>query len=793
MLRNYLKIAFRSLWKNRLFTAINVLGMSVGLACVVVLVLFAQKLLTWDDFHQKGDCIYYVQPEVNGKRQNQTVYPILDQMLKDYPEIEAGTHVQSWYTPWIHYGNKDLQEQTVFVDSTFFQIFSFPLKFGNAQTALKDKYSVVLSEKIAQNLFGNTDPTGKIVTLDDTLQFKVTGVLAEIPSNSSLQFNVILPAELLNNLPGFKQNADWYNTFASVFVLLKKGTDKAALEAKFPKLVKTHFSAEAKKQMIHLNLFKNYVYDATPMFSALIYGAIAIAAFLLLIVSINLVNLNVASALTRVKEVAMRQVVGATKRLILNQFWIESGLVMLVSLAFSVVFAVYFLIPNFNTLRDGKLQLSVDLSNDYPTILTVLGITLLVAIVAGTYPAVYLMRLKTTEAVKGKSSIDPRRGRVRQNSLIVLQFALAIVFIVGTIGMKSQIEYMKGAGVGYDKDNVLVFETDLAYKNQNAALSEGRVILDELRRNPNVESFSTSELTPVQYWQNFNDYYPDGNATKTTRLRHVSGAIDYFETYKIPFVEGRGFSNAYSSDSANNAVVLNEAAMKAFGWKTAMGKKLRQLNDNRVFTVIGVTKDFHYQSLKDEVEPLVHWYGGRQQLSRFLTVRLSDEAKGAALVQTLEARFKKIPARRTLSYFYLSDEIAKIYQTIDNVWRMVGFVTMVAILTACAGIFGLISLVAKQRTKEIGIRKVLGASVVSITALLSKDFLKLVGIAIVVAIPVSYWLGEKLLGYFSYRVQTQWWQFGLAAALAVGIALVSVVFQALKAALMNPVESLKTE
>ena len=793
MLRNYLKIAFRSLWKNRLFTAINVLGMSVGLACVVVLVLFAQKLLTWDDFHQKGDRIYYVQPEVNGKRQNQTVYPILDQMLKDYPEIEAGTHVQSWYSPWIHFGNKDLQEQTVFVDSAFFQIFSFPLKFGNGQTALKDKYSVVLSEKIAQNLFGNIDPTGKVVTLDDTLQCKVTGVLAEIPSNSSLQFNVILPAELLNNLPGFKQNADWYNTFAAVFVLLKKGTDKAALEAKFPKLVQTHFAVEAKKQTIHLNLYKNYVYDATPTFSALIYGAIAIAAFLLLIVSINLINLNVASALTRVKEVAMRQVVGATKRLILNQFWIESGLVMLVSLAFSVVFAVYFLIPNFNTLRDGKLQLSVDLSNDYPTILTVLGITLLVTIVAGTYPALYLMRLKTTEAVKGKLSIDPRRGRTRQNSLIVLQFALAIVFIVGTIGMKSQIEYMKGAGVGYDKNNVLVFETDLAYKNQNAALSEGRVILDELRRNPNVESFCTSELTPVQYWQNFNDYYPDGNSTKTTRLRHVSGAIDYFETYKIPFVEGRGFSKAYPSDSANNAVVLNEAAMKAFGWKTAVGKKLRQLNDNRVFTVIGVTKDFHYQSLKDEVEPLVHWYGGRQQLSRFLTVRLSDEAKGAALVQTLEARFKKIPARRTLTYFYLTDEIAKIYQTIDNVWRMVGFVTMVAILTACAGIFGLISLVAKQRTKEIGIRKVLGASVVSITALLSKDFLKLVGIAIVVAIPVSYWLGEKLLGYFSYRVQSQWWHFGLAAALAVGIALVSVVFQALKAALMNPVESLKTE
>ncbi|TAF31742.1 MAG: FtsX-like permease family protein [Cytophagales bacterium] len=793
MLRNYLKIAFRNLWKNRLFTAINVLGMSVGMACVVVLVLFAQKLLTWDDFHQKGDRIYYVQSEMNGERNNQTVYPILDQLLKDYPEIETGTHIQAWYTPWIHYGSKDLQERTVFVDSTFFQIFSYPFKFGNAQTALQDKYSVVLSEKVAKNLFGDADPTGKIVTLDDTLPFKITGVFAEIPSNSSQQFEVVLPTSLLKSLPGFQQNADWYNTFAAVFLLLKEDTDKAALEAKLPKLVKTHFAADAQKQKLHLNLYKNYVYDDTPIFASFIYGAITVAAFLLLIISINLVNLNVASALPRVKEVAMRRVLGATKKLVLNQFWIESGLVILVSLGLSVLFAVYYLIPGFNTLRDGTVQLSINFINDYPTILTVLGISLLVAVVAGTYPALYLMRLKTTEAVKGKLSVDPRRGRTRQNSLIVLQFALAIILIVGTIGMKSQIEFMKNADVGYDKNNVLVFRTGLAYKNENTALSEGRVILDELRRNANVESFCASDLTLVQYWQNFNNYYPDGNQAKVVKLRHVSGAVNYFETYKIPFIEGRGFSDASSADSANNAVVLNEAALKAFGWQTAVGKKLRQLNDNRVYTVIGVTKDFHYQSLKDHVEPLLHWYGGRQQLSNFLTVRLTDETKGAALTKELEARFKKIPARRALSYFYLTDEIAKVYQSLDNIWRIIVFVTMIAILTACAGIFGLISLVAKQRTKEIGVRKVLGASVLSITALLSKDFLKLVGIALVVAIPISYWLGEKLLDYFAYRVATEWWHFGLAAALAVGIALVSVVFQAIKAALMNPVKSLKTE
>lgn len=793
MLRNYLKIAVRNLWRNRLFTSINVVGLSVGLACVVVLILFAQKCLTWDSAHTKLGRIYYVRTQDGGEPYNQTVYPLLDQMLRDYPEIEAGTHNQSWNYPWIEYKGKSVQDVTSFVDSTFFQVFTFPLKYGDPATALRNKRSVVLSEKVAQNLFGEINPVGRYVTVSDTLQYAVTGVLEKIPSNSSQQFEILMPtANLLDN-PGFRENADWSNTFASTFILLKEGANPAQLEAKLPQLVKTHYKAHSKNSILRLVPFKNFIYTENPSFRGLIYGAITIALFLLFIISANLINLNTASALPRVKEVAVRQVVGATKRLVLGQFWTESGLVVMLSLALSILFAITYLIPNFNQLRSENMQLSVDLTTDYPTLLTVLGIALVVALIAGTYPALYLLSLKTTEAVKGKLSVSPTRGQLRQDGLIVLQFTLVIVLILGTIGMREQLKYMKEAKLGYDKENVLVFKTDLAFRNETAALSQGKGILNQLRENPNVVSFTSTYYTPVAYQENYNQYYPDGHENQQVHVRHMGGAVNYTETLKIPMLEGRNFSDVTSADSVNHAVIINESAMRAFGWKTAVGKKIRQLNNTDVYTIVGVTKDYHYRDLTDRIEPVLQAYSGRESLSGYLMVRVADLAKAPALIAELEREFKKIPARRSLTYTYLADDITRAYRSFDNIWQMVSFVTAVSILIACAGIFGLISLVARQRTKEIGVRKVLGASVASITVLLSKDFLKLVMIAILIAAPIGWWLGNQMLNNFAYHTRIQWWYIGMAGLLAVGIALLTVGYQSIKAALVNPVQSLRSE
>lgn len=793
MLRNYLKIAVRSLWKNRLFTTINIVGLSTGLASVIILLLFVQKSFTFDAFHRDIGRLYFVQTKSDDKAYGQTVYPLLGQLLEEYPEIETGTHIQTWSYPWITANGKNVQESTVYADSTFFDVFSFPLKYGDAATALKTKRSVVLVDKVAQNLFGDTNPVGKVVTLDDTLQYTVTGVLKELPANSSIQFDVLLPATNLYDFPGFKEGADWYNTFAQIFVKLRPDADPRKLEAKFPALVKTHFHREAQNRQILLAPVKDRVFIDEPNFKNILYGAITIAAFILLITSINLINLSMASSLTRIKEVSVKRVIGSATRQILAQFWVEAGLVVFLSLGLSLLFAFYVLVPQFNEFRQGRMQLTIDLTTDYPTFLRVFGIALLVTLVAGTYPAYQLNKLNLTNSLKGKLQSNPRGNRMTQNSLIVVQFAIAVLFIIGTIAVRQQISFMKRADLGFNKDNLLVVSTNLDYKDPKTANSQFTGIIDRLRKNPHVTSLASSAVIPTRYWSNYNDYEPVGTTRKFVNLRHVAGGIGYTQTFGIRLVEGRDFSETIASDATSKPVLINESAKKAFGWTTAVGKQIQGRNSSEVMTVIGVMKDFHYQSLKDKIEPLLHWYGGKMDLKDYLTIRLDDVRNSPAIVAELEAAFKQIPAKRPFKYVYMSDEVDKTYMGTEGVWKMINFTAILAILTACAGIFGLITLAARQRTKEIGIRKVLGASVVSITVMLCRHFLWLVALAALIAIPLAYWGLDKYLSAYAYRAPLSAWVFVAGGISALLIALLTISYQTIRAALINPVRSLRSE
>ncbi|MCF0073359.1 ABC transporter permease [Dyadobacter sp. CY261] len=793
MLQNYFKIAFRTLWKNRLFTAINVLGFSLGLASAGVLILFIQRGITFDTFHRDNDRIYFVQTTDAGGRYNQTVYPILEQLVKTYPEIETGTHVQGWNNVWLNYKGKDLQKTTKYVDSTFFDVFSFKLKYGDPATALKRKQSVVLDGLVAEALFGDRNPLGETVTVEDSMSFTVTGVLEPVPANSSIQFEVLLPISNLEDNKGFASNADWYNTFATVYLKLRKDANAKKLEAKFPVFAKSHFHADGQKRQIRIAPLEEYIHYENPNFRWMIYGAITIAVFIVLIISINMVNLNTAMSFTRVKEVAVRKVTGSTLGQVLAQFWTEAALVLLGSLLIAAMFGVLYLVPQFNEFRQGRMQLVVNWQQDSTTLLTLMGIIAIIAFVAGTVPAAYLNKLDLRDTLKGKISGKPASGNWTQGTLIVVQLVIAIVLVIGAIAVRWQINYMRQADTGFRGENIIVVASDLQYKDESVALARFVPILDELKQNSKIQSMATSGVVPTRYRNNYNTYTPEGVDQKDIRLRHVGTSTDYTSTYGIEIVEGRDFSEALDKKGDQHPVVINEAARKAFGWTAAVGKRLRQGNNPDVYTVIGVMKDFHYGPLKERIEPLLHWYDGPPSLNSYLTLKFADVSKAKSVLAGLEKQMKKIPSKRPFQFFYMQEELGKQYNDLDGIWKMVNFVTLLAIVIALAGIFGLISLAASKRTKEIGIRKVLGASVQGIAMLLSRDFVILLVIALLVGLPLAYTFVIKYLASFEYHVNLPWYVFALVALGALALTVSTVGFQGIKAALADPVKSLRSE
>ncbi|KAA0989605.1 ABC transporter permease [Dyadobacter aurulentus] len=793
MLKNYLKIAIRTLWKNRLFTAINFVGLSLGLASAGVLILFIQRGITFDTFHEDIDQIYSVQTEMKDERYNSTVHPILQQLVKTFPEIETGTHFQRWNDAWISYKGKDIQGDTKYVDTSFFDVFSFKLKYGDAKTALKGRQSILINQKIADALFGDKNPVGETVALNDTLNFTVAGVLDHVPENSSMQFEVLLPISLLEADEGFRNGADWYNTFSSVYLKMRKGTDIAKLEAQLPKFAKTHFGPAGGDRKVRVEEFRNYIHRNNPGFRWMIYGAIGIVVFILLIISINLVNLNTAIAFTRAREVAVRKVTGSTLRQILMQFWTESGIVLLASLLFAMVLGASYLVPQFNEFRQGRMQLTLNWEQDYVTVMALAGIISFIALIAGTYPAIYLNRLDLRDTIKGKLSNKTHSRKWARGSMIVVQFAIAFALVIGAIVVRKQVSFMREAKPGFDKENVVIVRSDLQYKDRKSAGIQFKSILDELSRDSRVKSIATSGVVPSKYWSNYNTYMPEGGTGSEVRFRHSGTGPGYTQTFGIRMLEGRDFSEEIDKDGKNHPVVINESAMKALGWTTAVGKRIRQNNNPDVYTVIGVMKDFHYQELKEKIEPLLHWYNGPAALDSYLSIRLNDTGQAKGVLAELEGTMRTIPARKPFDAFYLSDELNRQYNHLDGIWKMVNFVATLAIVIALAGVFGLITLAANQRMQEVGIRKVLGASVQEVTYLLAKDFVILVLIGVLVGVPLAHSFEVRYLQSFNYHTQLTWNVYLLVGCAALVLTVLTVGFQSIKTALMNPVDSLKSD
>ncbi|WP_423147758.1 ABC transporter permease [Rubrolithibacter danxiaensis] len=781
--------------KRKGFALINLTGLTLGLASVMTLGLLLYKYYTTDDIQTNKSRMYYLKSfgadDKNGSAM--TTFPLLDEIKKTCPEIEAGTHLQWGDVPWLKYGSKEVQEDTRYVEEDFFKVFSFPLAEGNPATAFKDKFSIVISQNVKQQLFGNKPALGKTILADDSIPVTVGGVLAAIPSNSSVKVEVLFLTDYLRakDKASFEGMYNWYNVLAEGYLVLKKGANVQNLNKKINEIAQKFYVSDRKGLRVSATPFGELKKEGNTNVKAIVAGSIAASVFILLIITFNLLNLNAASMLSRTKEVAVRQIIGSEKRHIIFQFCVENGMIIFGSLITAFLLFIYFLLPQVNSLLGENLGMMVlSLKSDYVIVASFIFIALII-IAIGVYPVLHIVTAKTTDAIKGNIGKTGDRGAVRK-LLLTAQFTLAIILICSAIILNKQIGYMKVMPLGFEKDNVTIVNLDLAFKDIKSATAKFEVILNSLKNNPYVEAVSAEHNIPTAYDQNYNEF-GDVFSGKKIGMRQTSAGKGYVEVFKIPIVGGRNFDDQLEKTEGSK-VILNETAVQAYGWKNAVGKQIKSSGGNQIYTVIGVMKDFHYDDMQTPIGPLIHFYNRPDNLESFnsLAIRINKKHIQEVISQ-LKNEFKNIPARRDFSYKFMDDMVDKQYIFIAGILKITNYVALLTIAIACMGMLGLITLSAKRRVKEIGVRKVLGASVANITALISKDFIKIILAAILIASPIAWYIMKKWLQDFAYQVEIKWWMFALAGIVTLVIALLTVSFQAVKAALANPVKSLRSE
>ncbi|MES2107397.1 MAG: ABC transporter permease [Bacteroidota bacterium] len=793
MIRNYIKIAFRNLWRHKSFSLINIIGLAVGLSAFMLIAIYVSFELSYDKFHDKADQVYRLNADIRSANDvmklSSSSAPMGPALKADFPEVLDYTRIFAT-GGLVSVGNQMYQENRMyFADPSFFDVFSFPLLKGDAKTALKEPNTVVLTETIARKYFGTADPMGKTLITFGKTPVKVTGVAKDAPANTQFKFDIlysVISIEKLN--ANILQNWGDFDNFT--FLLLRKGTAPAKLQARFPSFLEKHISEANRKSGQNYALFLMPIKDAYmdprggleqgSMSNVYIFSIVAL--FILLIAAINFINLTTARATERAKEVGVRKVIGAARSQLTVQFLGESIIICLVSFIAAAVL-VNTVLPMFNQLAGKTLGHSIFEGGNLAILF---AISLLIGLAAGAYPALALSAFKPVVVLKGKFSTSSK-GTLLRKGLVVFQFAISIVLIVGTIVVYNQLTYMRSQSLGFDKNQMV----NIDFGGDDNVLKSYISIKNEFKSIPNVQSITLASSIPGA-----------GSANAHSEMENRQGAMqplninmynvdyDYIKVFGMKIVAGRAFSTDFPTDSTKS-IVINEATVKLLGYKSpndAIGKKFSQWG--REGQIVGVVKDFHYRSLQTDVEPLNMRVNPSNGGS--FTLKISGNNVPATL-KAIEDKWKVLIPQRPFSYYFVDQNFNKQYASEERFGQLFMYFAVLAIFISCLGLLGLASYSTLQRTREIGIRKVLGASIPGIVNMLSREFLLLVFIAALIAFPVSWYGMNSWLKGFAYRQNISWLVFAAAGMLAFMIAILTVSFQAIKASLANPVKSLRSE
>jgi len=793
MFRNYFKIMTRHLLKNKGYLGINILGLTVAIACFILSISYAVREFSFDNFHSKGHRIYRLDKknvsqttgEENLNAETSGMMGIT--MVREFPEVASCVRLQPWWDPvLISYNDKSFNAQPwVFADSSFFSVFDFKLLRGDPQRVLANPLSIVLTDSFAKKLFGNSDPVGQSVTGMNELQYTVTGIAADPPANSHIQFDVLVSWS--TTVPGvgpleYSFMNNWLGQTIYTYLLLEDHADASQLQSKFEDFMKRNFPERASSYFLFLKPFgKVYLYSYNYLFQRFLHGSIqqlsiflVISLIVLLIACFNYVNINTAKATLRASEVSVRKIMGANKFQLITQFLGESYVITLISLALAV-FLVDLFLPFFNEIT-GSSMISADLLNPY-VLLSILGLFLIVGLMAGLYPAFLLAALNPSRMLKSNSGSQSVGSRPRQ-VLTTLQFAVSIGLIALSVIIIKQYKFLRNHDLGFQKDRVLVISTD------NGVGEKADAFKNELLKNPDILSVSICQA--AMGTGNFGStVIPEGMTEEmSTQIFRVDK--DFIDTYRMELKEGRWFNSELDTGFS---IVVNETFVKMAGWKNPLQMTIDNGGGPRI-PVIGVIGDFHYRPLNEvKIDPVLMYLDNRRSNA---SVRISGNNIQLTL-EYMEDVFKRFEKRHPFEYYFVDQWFDQQYKAQSRFLQIISLFTSISIILACLGLYGLTSFTISQRIKEIGIRKVLGASVSHILILVNRKFFTLFLIAMLMAIPIAYWAGNSWLMDFPYRIKVNPLIFVVAAIMAMLISALAVSIQSFRAAITNPSKILKQE
>ncbi len=805
MFKNYFKVAIRNMIHHKVYSVINIIGLAIGLSACILILLYLQYELSYDRWNSKADRIYRAalhgiigENEFNG---SVCCAPLAKTLVAEFPEVENATRIRSYGFPVLRYGDKAFSEELFYhVDSTFFDVFSMEFLLGDSKTCLLEPNSVVITESMANKYFGDENPIGKILNADRRRDWKVTGVIRDFPKNSHFHLDFLAYNHYQD------ANSDiWVSNNFHTYVLLREGADYKDFENKLPALVYKYVGPQVQQFLgvswdqlvangaayeyylqpltdIHLKSKLDFEIEPGGNYSYIILFSV-VAAFILIIACINFMNLATARSTNRAREVGIRKTLGSGKAPLISQFLTESIIITAIAVLIALVI-VQLALPSFCNL------IQVQLKMDYFGNIYVIPILILTAIIvgslAGIYPAFYLASFRPLKVLKGEKQKGGREAVLR-SILVVFQFLISIALFTGSLIIYRQLNHMQNRDLGFKKENLIVVEKTDDIAQSFAAFKQ------ELLEHPAILNVTNSSAIPGRGIGNSVFSHSEGANEDSKLLNNMNTDKDFADTYKIEMLQGRYFINGRGADSTG--VVLNESAVRTLGITDPVGKYLTQTGQNAdeiiKHEIVGVMKDFHYQSLHRKIEPLAYFFN-RFNAGRTTTVRIDPDHTQEAIRQ-IEATWHKYAGNQAFEYVFFDDDFNRHYQTEVRTRQLVTIFSVLAILIASLGLFGLASFTTEQRTKEIGIRKAMGASVPGIFALLCKDILKLVLIAAVIALPVSYYLMHNWLQNFAYRISYSVLGFLISTLIAGIIAILTISNQTYRAARANPVDALKYE